>query len=273
MLRRDVSRLRTARNALLTVNLGGTAIGTGVLAPEVFRLRALSELRSITALPITAADNLIEATQDAGDFLSFAGVLKRLACGVSKACNDLRLLSSGPQTGFGDITLPARSNGSSIMPGKVNPVIPEVVNQVAFETVGAEATVAAAVSAGQLQLNAFLPVVADTLLTVMPHLTAAFVTLADHCVSGLRANRETLVRRVETSDTFATLISDYVGYEEASRLVKDARKHNDSVIAAAVRAGLLNDDQAAMLLTLSLKVDPRTDATEPALLPLQPSQN
>lgn len=255
MLRRDLERVGAARSALMNINLGGTAIGTGVLATDVFRYRAVAELRRITSLPLAGAENLVEATQDAGDFLTFSSALKRLACGVSKACNDLRLLSSGPQAGFGDILLPPRSNGSSIMPGKVNPVIPEVVNQVAFEMIGADATVTSAVSAGQLQINAFLPIVADALLTVIPHMTAAFVTLADNCISGLQANQNTLTKRVDSSDTFATLISEYVGYEEASRLVKDARSHNDSVIAAAVRAGLLTHERARLLLSLCLKVD------------------
>src|SRR5688572_32703233 len=171
---------------------------------------------------VVKAANLIEATQDTGAFVQLSGVLKRVACKLSKICNDLRLLSSGPQAGFGDIRLPARQAGSSIMPGKVNPVIPEVMNQVAFEVIGNDVTITMASEAGQLQLNAFEPVIAQSLFASLTHLAAACTTLADHCIDGITANKEYLRCQVEASIGCVTILNPLIGYDAATSIARHA---------------------------------------------------
>jgi len=177
MIGEDESRLREARSLIQEVNLGATAIGTGINAPVGYAEMVIPMLAEASGVPVVKAHNLIEATQDTGAFVQLSGVLKRVACKLSKTCNDLRLLSSGPQAGFGDIRLPPRQAGSSIMPGKVNPVIPEVMNQVAFEVIGNDVTITMASEAGQLQLNAFEPIMAWALHNSASHLTQACSTL------------------------------------------------------------------------------------------------
>jgi aspartate ammonia-lyase len=166
--------------------------------------------------------NLIEATQDAGAFVQLSGVLKRVAVKLSKVCNDLRLLSSGPRAGIGEINLPAVQAGSSIMPGKVNPVIPEVVNQVAFEVIGNDITVTMAAEAGQLQLNAFEPVIAHSLFKSISHLAAACRTLGERCVRGITANRERARELLDSSTALVTALNPYIGYARSSEIAKEA---------------------------------------------------
>ena len=173
-------------------------------------------LAQLSGVPVVRAANLVEATQDAGAFVQLSGVLKRVACKLSKTCHDLRLLSSGPQAGFGDILLPARQAGSSIMPGKVNPVIPEVVNQIAFEVIGNDVTITMAAEAGQLQLNAFEPIMAWSLHKSIQHLRRGCLTLRAHCIEGIRPNHELLARRVAESVTLATALNPLIGYEKAA---------------------------------------------------------
>jgi aspartate ammonia-lyase len=194
MLGEDEQRLSEARALMLEINLGATAIGTGITAhPDYARLVCL-HLSELTGLKLMTAPNLIEATQDCGAFVQLSGVLKRVAVKLSKTCNDLRLLSSGPRAGIGDINLPARQAGSSIMPGKVNPVIPEVVNQVAFEVIGNDMTITMAAEGGQLQLNAFEPVIAYSMFRSVRHLSNACTTLTEHCVKGITANEASCAR-------------------------------------------------------------------------------
>jgi len=199
MLAEDEERLREAGLLIQEVNLGATAIGTGLNAPPDYAALVCAHLSRITGVPLITASNLVEATQDAGAFVQLSGVLKRVAVKLSKTCNDLRLLSSGPRAGLGEINLPAVQAGSSIMPGKVNPVIPEVVNQIAFEVIGNDVTVTFAAEAGQLQLNAFEPVIAHNLFNSLIYLRNGCLTLADRCVVGITANREHLRRSVENS--------------------------------------------------------------------------
>ena len=191
-LEEDMARLREASALIREINLGATAIGTGITAHPEYAQKALEALKRITGIELSTAPNLIEATQDCGAFVQISGVLKRIAVKLSKTCNDLRLLSSGPRAGFGEINLPAMQAGSSIMPGKVNPVVPEVVNQVAFEVFGNDITVTFAAEGGQLQLNAFEPIIASALFRSFRHLTAACITLAEKCVKGITANAEHL---------------------------------------------------------------------------------
>ena len=194
----DEQRLREARALMLEVNLGATAIGTGINSPAGYASLVVARLAASTGLPLVKAHNLVEATQDTGAFVQVSGVLKRIACKLSKFCNDLRLLSSGPQAGFGEIRLPARQAGSSIMPGKVNPVIPEVVNQIAYEVIGNDVTITMAAEGGQLQLNAFEPIIGWSLFKSIRHLTRACRTLQVNCIEGIEANHELLSRRARS---------------------------------------------------------------------------
>lgn len=235
----DIDRLRETIWMLCEVNLGATAIGTGITADPGYAALAVKHLGEITKLKITSAPDLIEATSDAGGFMSFSGTLKRSAIKLSKICNDLRLLSSGPQAGLGEINLPARQAGSSIMPGKVNPVIPEVVNQVAFVIAGTDVTVTMAAEGGQLQLNAFEPVIAYSLLTSITWLSQACYTLRINCVDGITANVERLESMVATSVGVITALIPIIGYQEAAKLAKDALHTGRPVADLVVEAGLM----------------------------------
>ncbi|MFE2473746.1 aspartate ammonia-lyase [Streptomyces mirabilis] len=199
MLEEDQSRLGEAVQLVHEINLGATAIGTGLNAPAGYAEAARQHLSAITGLPLVTAADLVEATQDCGAFVHLSGVLKRMAVKLSKICNDLRLLSSGPRAGLHEINLPPVQAGSSIMPGKINPVIPEVVNQVAFEVIGNDVAITMAAEAGQLQLNAFEPIILHSLSESITHLKAACLVLAERCVSGITANEETMRATVENS--------------------------------------------------------------------------
>ncbi len=248
-LREDRKRLLELLPHLRESNLGATAIGTGITAPPAYREAVIVELNELTGMQLVSATDLVEATSDTGVFMLVSGVLKRAAVKLSKICNDLRLLSSGPQTGFGEIFLPAVQAGSSIMPGKVNPVIPEMVNQVAFRVVGADATVTMAVEAGQLQLNAFEPVIADALLESLDWLTAACRQLRTHCVDGIRANTAVLQQRMLESISVVTGLAPLIGYAAAADLAKEALASNRTIASLAVEHGLL--DEQRLMLALS----------------------
>lgn len=221
-IRQDIRRLSEASALLCAINLGGTAIGTGINADPAYKLLAISHLRNMTGLELTSAENLIEATWDTSAFVSFSGTLKRIATKLSKIANDLRLLSSGPRGGLAEINLPALQPGSSIMPGKVNPVIPEVINQVAFQVIGADLTVTLASEAGQLQLNAMEPVIAYNLLNSLSLLTNAVTVFTQRCVSGITANPEQCLKHLEASTAVATALTPILGYEEAAKIAHEA---------------------------------------------------
>lgn len=240
MVDEDERRIREALVHLHEINLGATAIGTGINTHPRYAAEARAHLERITGLPMVTAGNLVEATQDCGAFVLFSGTLKRVAVKLSKICNDLRLLSSGPRAGFAEINLPPRQAGSSIMPGKVNPVIPEVVNQVAFEVVGNDLTITMAAEAGQLQLNAFEPVIARSLFASLTHLTAACTTLADHCIDGITANKEYLRSQVEASIGVVTVLNPLIGYDAATSIARDALSTGRSVTSLVLERGLLS---------------------------------
>ncbi|MCA0211647.1 MAG: aspartate ammonia-lyase [Proteobacteria bacterium] len=248
MIEEDEARLREARALIQEINLGATAIGTGINAPHGYADLACKYLAEESRVPVVKAHNLIEATQDTGAFVQLSGVLKRVATKLSKTCNDLRLLSSGPQAGFGDIRLPPRQAGSSIMPGKVNPVIPEVMNQVAFEVIGNDMTVTMASEAGQLQLNAFEPIIGWSLFKSIEHLSQACITLQTHCVAGIEANHELLARRVRESITLVTALNPVVGYEKAALIAKTAIASGALVDQVAENLGILTRTQLEALL-------------------------
>ena len=240
-LEEDRLRLREARALLHEVNLGGTAIGTELNAHPRYRSHVLEELRRITGIPtLVSATDLVEATSDVGHFVQLSGVLKRVAAKLSKTCNDLRLLSSGPRAGFGEINLPARQAGSSIMPGKVNPVIPEVVNQVAFEVIGNDVTITFAAEGGQLQLNPFEPIIAHSLFASLDHLAAAATVLADRCIDGITANRDLLRARVADSIGLVTALSPEIGYENATAVAQEALISGRGVAEIVEQRGLLS---------------------------------
>lgn len=239
----DIERVVQLSKLLEEVNLGGTAIGTGINAPEGYAERAVTHLAAISGFPLVAAKDLVEATSDVGAFVTFSGVLKRIAVKISKICNDLRLLSSGPRAGFGEIRLPSVQPGSSIMPGKVNPVIPEVVNQVAYQVIGNDLTVTFAAEAGQLQLNAMEPVIIFNVLQSLRILTRAIKILSERCVEGIEANVERCDALVNDSLILATALVPLLGYEQAARIARQAMASGRTVAEIVNELGVMTKEQ------------------------------
>ena len=248
-LAEDYDRLSEVIPLLNEINMGATAIGTGITADPRYAEAVRRQLVENTGIEMETAPDLIEATSDAGVFMTLSGTLKRAAVKLSKICNDLRLTSSGPQAGLGEIMLPPRQAGSSIMPGKVNPVIPEVVNQVAFSIIGADATVTAAAEAGQLQLNAFEPVITHSILQSLMWLTGACYTLRVNCVDGITANYSRLAAQVESSVGVVTALTPYIGYAASAKLAHEALTTNASIAELVVNAGLMQADDVARVLS------------------------
>src|SRR6185437_9993828 len=225
----DVDRLAETQGLLREINMGATAIGTGITAPAGYAERVRAHLAAITGLPLVTAPDLVEATADTGVFVQLSGVLKRCAVKLSKICNDLRLLSSGPRAGLGEINLPPMQPGSSIMPGKVNPVIPEVVNQVCFDVIGGDVTVTVAAEGGQLQLNVFEPVIAFRLLSALAEMRNACQVLRERCVSGITPNEQRLRWFVDHSIGVVTALLPAIGYEAATQVARTALETGRSV--------------------------------------------
>ncbi|MFC6357313.1 aspartate ammonia-lyase [Luethyella okanaganae] len=247
----DHDRLSETLWLLAEVNLGATAIGTGITADPRYASAAIRHLNELTGLSLETAPDLIESTSDAGVFMSFSGSLKRSAIKLSKICNDLRLLSSGPQAGLGEINLPAKQAGSSIMPGKVNPVIPEAVSQVAYAIAGTDVTVTMAAEAGQLQLNAFEPVIAHSLLQSLAWMTQACWTLRVNCIDGITANEDRLKAMVASSVGVITALIPFIGYAEAAKIAKIALATGNPVADLVVDAGLMTRDEVTAQLSPS----------------------
>lgn len=241
-LMKEIDNIKRVGALLCEVNLGGTAIGTGLNAPRGYSELVIEKLALISGLNLKSAGDLIEATSDMGAFVSFSGVLKRLAIKLSKISNDLRLLSSGPRAGFNEINLPAMQPGSSIMPGKVNPVIPEAVNQVAYLVIGYDLSVTMAAESGQLQLNAFEPVIAMSILQSIRILNVVMDIFDNKCISGITANKERCASLVENSISLVTILNPIIGYEAASRLAKEALESGASVVELVKRDKIISDD-------------------------------
>jgi aspartate ammonia-lyase len=259
MTMEDIQRLQETIPLLREINLGGTAIGTGLNAPVGYAQKACSILSKLSGFDFVVAEDMVEATQDAGVFVMVSGVLKRIAVKLSKTSNDLRLLSSGPRAGLDEINLPPRQAGSSIMPGKVNPVIPEVVNQIAFAVIGNDVTVTMAAEAGQLQLNAFEPIMCRALMMSITQLRQGCYVLADACVSGITANVEKLRLSVEQSIGLVTAISPVLGYENATIVAQKALADDTSVREVVLELGLMTPAQFDELLgNIDALVRPRT---------------
>ena len=247
-VKRSTARIRTAVQELYTVNMGGTAIGTGLNADETYFRTVVPTLSEVTGLPLKQADDLIDATQHLDSFTAVSGALKATAVALSKIANDLRLMSSGPRTGFGEISLPARQNGSSIMPGKVNPVIPEVVSQAAFQVMGSDCTIQMAAEAGQLELNAFEPVLFFNLFLSMDVLKNAVSTFIDNCISGITANEDRCRALVEQSVGVITALCPHVGYQKAAEAAKKALKTGKPVRAVILEEGLMKEEDLCRVL-------------------------
>ena len=257
-LREDVERLAEAQSLIREINLGATAIGTGINAPPGYAELAAKHLAAISEVPVITAPDLVEATSDTGAFVQVSGVMKRTCTKLSKICNDLRLLSSGPRAGFGEINLPPMQPGSSIMPGKVNPVIPEVVNQVCFDVIGGDVTITMAAEAGQLQLNAFEPVIAYRLLRGLDMLRNACLVLRERCVTGITANPERMRMFVEHSIGIVTALVPVIGYEIATEIAKTALESGRGVFDVVLERGVLTRAQLDDILNPAAMTAPRS---------------
>jgi aspartate ammonia-lyase len=239
-INRDRWRISKCEERLRVVNLGGTAIGTGLDAPRRYIFRATEILRQITGLGLARAENLIDATQNVDAFAEVSGILKTLAVNLLKISGDLRLLSSGPDTGFAEIKLPPRQAGSSIMPAKVNPVIPEAVSQVAMQVIANDVAITMACAAGSLELNAFLPLIADNLLTNLDLLTRACDTLRSRCIDGIVVDEARCRVQVDRCATAAvTALVEFIGYEQSAAIAKEARAANRPIKDVVVERGLM----------------------------------
>ena len=245
---RDVNRMDKAKDEMRSLNLGGTAIGTSLNANLQYVQRVVPTLESITGLGLVQAYDLIDATQNLDAFVAVSGAVKACAVTLSKIANDLRLLSSGPYCGFGEINLPARQAGSSIMPGKINPVIPEVVNQVAFNIIGNDVTITMAAEAGQLELNAFEPIVFYCLFQSIDTLGFAVNTFVHNCIEGITVNEARCRSMVDRSVSVITALSPYIGYEKCAEIAKEAMKSGRPLRELLVERGLLTEAQLDRLL-------------------------
>ena len=255
---RDINRMDKAMDEMRTLNMGGTAVGTGINADEAYLKRIVPNLVEISGMDFVQAFDLIDATQNLDPFVAVSGAIKACAVTLSKIANDFRLMSSGPRAGFGEINLPAKQNGSSIMPGKVNPVIPEVVNQVAFNVIGNDVTITMAAEAGQLELNAFEPIVFYCMFQSIDTMAYAVQTFVDNCVSGITANETRCRYLVENSVGVITAICPHVGYQKAADIAKQAIKTGESVRDLILKEGLLTEDE------LNEIMDP-VNMTEPGI--------
>lgn len=261
-IQRDINRMEKAQEEMRTLNMGGTAIGTGINADEAYLRRIVPNLARISDMDLVQAYDLIDATQNLDPFVAVSGAVKACAVTLSKIANDFRLMSSGPRCGFGEINLPAKQNGSSIMPGKVNPVIPEVVNQVAFNIIGNDVTITMAAEAGQLELNAFEPIVFYCLFQSIDTLAYAVETFVDNCVSGITANRERCKELVDNSVGIVTALCPHVGYAKAASLAKTAVKTGESVRKLILEEGLLNEVELNEILDVKNMTEPGISGKE-----------
>ncbi len=256
-LEEEVERLTSNANLFLEVNMGATAIGTGINSDPDYTRRVIGHLREVTGMDIVRARNLVEATQDTSSFVMFSSAIKRLAIKLSKISNDLRLLSSGPRTGFNEINLPAVQPGSSIMPGKVNPVIPEVVNQIAFKVIGNDLTVSLAAEAGQLELNVMEPVIVQSIFESMEMLINGMETLRSSCIIGITANEEHCRNLVMNSIGIVTALNPVIGYEASSQVAKEALESGRGVYELVLEKKLLSKEEIDNILKPENMLKPR----------------
>lgn len=257
MIEEDIQRLIESQQLIREMNLGATAIGTGINSHPKYVKTVEKKLQEVTNRPFVTARDLVEATQDTGSFVQISGVLKRVSAKMSKICNDLRLLSSGPRTGFNEINLPPRQPGSSIMPGKVNPVIPEMVNQVAYQVIGTDVTITMASEGGQLQLNVFEPIIAYNLFNSINMMKKAFEALAFKCVDGITANEQRCEDMVLNSIGLVTALNPHIGYENSTIVAKEALNNNTSVYDIVLEKKLLSKEQLDEIIHPHNMIRPR----------------
>lgn len=255
-IQRDLHRIQRSAEELTELNMGGTAIGTGINADKQYFVEIVPALARIAHLKLKQADDLIGATQNLDCFVAVSGALKACAVNLSKIANDLRLMSSGPRTGFGEINLPAKQNGSSIMPGKINPVIPEVINQTAFQIIGNDITITMAAEAGQLELNAFEPVIFYNLFQSISMLEKSVQTFVDNCVCGITANEQHCRELVENSVGIITPLCPHVGYKKAASVAKEAIRTGESVRSIILRENLLQESELDAILNPVAMTEP-----------------
>ena len=253
----DMERLREASRLAHEINMGATAIGTGINSAPGYIDKVRERLIEVTGLSLITSPNLVEATSDAGGFVQLSGVLKRIAVKLSKVCNDLRLLSSGPRAGIGEILLPPVQPGSTIMPGKVNPVIPEVMNQICFQVIGNDVAISMAAQGGQLELNAFEPVIGFNLFMSVHMLTRGATVLRERCVAGIRADRERCLELLERSTALVTALAPAIGYEAAAGIAKEALRTGRPVRELALESGRLSRAELDELLDPAKMIHPR----------------
>jgi aspartate ammonia-lyase len=254
---KNIKDVNKARELVLEINLGATAIGTGVNTPPGYARMVAEKLRNTSGIDVRTSADLVEATWDTGRYVRISGMLKRIAVKISKICNDLRLLSSGPRAGLNEINLPKMQPGSSIMPGKINPVIPEVVNQVTYQVIGADVTVTLAAENGQLQLNVMEPVMAYNLFQSIDMLKRAYRVLAEKCVDGITANREVCRKMVENSIGIVTMLNPVIGYENSAAIAKEALETDRSVYELVLEKGLMEKDKLDQILSPDNMMCPR----------------
>lgn len=248
VLKRDIKRLKNVMDEMKVLNIGATAIGTAINVAPYYLANISYELSKVAGISLKQADDLIDATQNLDGFVSVFGVLKTCAVDISKISNDLRLMSSGPRTGLSEINLPARQNGSSIMPGKINPVIPEVVSQVAYLIIGHDYTITMAAEAGQLELNAFEPVLFHHLFESIDTLKEAAATLTKHCITGITANKGQCEEYIEKSVGISTALCPYIGYAKSAEIAKKSLKTGISVKELVLEEGLLKQEELKEIL-------------------------
>lgn len=248
VLKRDIKRLKNVMDEMKVLNIGATAIGTAINVAPYYLANISYELSKVAGISLKQADDLIDATQNLDGFVSVSGVLKTCAVDISKISNDLRLMSSGPRTGLSEINLPARQNGSSIMPGKINPVIPEVVSQVAYLIIGHDYTITMAAEAGQLELNAFEPVLFHHLFESIDTLKEAATTLTKHCITGITANKGQCEEYIEKSVGISTALCPYIGYAKSAEIAKKSLKTGISVKELVLEEGLLKEEELKEIL-------------------------
>lgn len=253
----EIVRLEEAGKLFYSINMGATAIGTGINSDPDYTPLVVKHLANIAGIPVRKAANLVEATQDTGDFVAYSSAVKRLAIKLSKICNDLRLLSSGPRTGLNEINLPPMQPGSSIMPGKVNPVIPEVVNQIAFRVVGNDLTVTMSSEAGQLELNVMEPVIVHCIFESINMLKNGMITLRDRCIVGITANRQRCLDLVLHSIGLVTALNPYIGYEASTAIAKEAMDTGRGVYELVLEKNLLTKAQLDDILAPENMIKPR----------------
>ncbi|WP_035291051.1 aspartate ammonia-lyase [Clostridium sp. KNHs214] len=256
VIARDIKRLENVMESLKTVNMGATAIGTGINADKQYENKIVPNLAKVTGMSLKQSENLVDGTQNVDCFVEVSSIIKTCAVSLSKMANDLRLMSSGPRTGFGEINLPPKQNGSSIMPGKVNPVIPEVVSQIAFNIVGNDMTITMAAEAGQLELNAFEPVIFYNLFESIETLTNGVDTFINNCIIGITANKKRCQNLVENSIGIVTVLCPYIGYKEAAKIAKTAMKTGESVRKIILKSGLLNEEKIDEVLDAMAMTEP-----------------